>query len=116
MLRSHLAIHCDGTIVFSRALSVESGLCAGQPISLFYSVPAKCLVIAPLPKNAMGVRLRRNAEGALVTERAVDFLEQFGLLGRRKTYAVHWNKERKWLVVPMNPTRGTRHSAGRSTD
>ena len=112
----HLAVLHDGTIVFSRALAMESGLDDGKEISVFYSLPAKCLVIAPLPKNSMGVPVRRNAKGSLVAERAVDFLEQFGVLSRRRAYAARWNKERRWLVVPMKPTRRTPHSAGRSRD
>jgi len=96
-------------VLLLRLLSLNPTCATASQISVFYSVPAKCLVIEPLPKNSMGVPVRRNAKGPLVAERAVDFLEQFGLLSRRRTYAARWNKERKWLLVPMNPpgARGT---------
>lgn len=108
LLDSNVYIFHDGTISFSLALCAQAGLREGKTLSIFYSRPGNFLLIRPLRQNEHGVPVCRNARGALVAEQAVDFLDQFGLLRRKTTYAAHWNPGRGrivvWLTLPCDRT------------
>jgi hypothetical protein len=102
LLDSNVVIYRDGTISFSLALCAQAGLHEGKTLSIFYSQPGKFLLIKPLRQDEHGVPMCRNERGALVAEQAADFLEQFGILRRKRTYAAHWNPTRGRIVVWLN--------------
>jgi hypothetical protein len=93
-----VSIRRDGTITFNRLAVCNFDLRSGQLFSVFYSAPYKIIAMKEVPRSGAGVPLKEGKNGTLIAERALDFLEEFGVLARTREYPAWWGQGEAILV------------------